>query len=133
MTGAAFKILIVLCALLFFGPVIPGSARNDERGIVAYPGGDYGVDIGGGYGIMPDGTMLEPEQYRDSYRDTKYGPMTPTGFVNFPNFSFPDAAAPGEPETDDMAKPEEFIFYQDPASSAGSSIWGVSSPRKPEK
>ena len=95
MTGPALKILVVLCAFLFAGPGTPASAGRDEPGIVEYPGGDYGIDIGGGYGIMPDGTMLEPAQYRDSYRDTKYGPMTQTGFVNFPGFSFTDAVAPG--------------------------------------
>jgi hypothetical protein len=133
MTVLALKTLVVLCAFLLAGLVPSASAERDESGIVAYPGGDYGIDIGGGYGIMPDGTMLEPEQYRDSYRDTKYGPMTQTGFVNFPSFSFPDAVAPSEPETEEKIKPEEFIFYQDPASSAGSSIWGVSAPRKHEK
>ena len=107
-------------------------AGSNDTGLQEYPGGDYGVDLGGGYEVTPDGQLLPPQDYRDDYRNTEYGPMTQTGFVVFPGFEFADSAAASsaakKKEEEDKAK--ALIFYSYTTSPAGNSIWGVSSPRK---
>ena len=127
--GVFILIFSIILLLAFCGTV--ALAGRDNTGLQEYPGGDYGVDLGGGYEVTPDGQLLPPQGYRDDYRKTKYGPMTQTGFVVFPGFEFADSAA-----ASDAAKKKEeektgaLIFYEYTTSPAGNSIWGVSSPRK---
>jgi hypothetical protein len=125
-------LMLFLSVIVFSG--LAGSstfAWEDESGLMEYPGGDYGIDMGGGYEVTPDGRILPPQGYRDDYRDTKYGPMTQTGFVVFPGFEFADVKAGGEVEKKKQEEEtKELIFYEYTTSPAGNSIWGVSSPRK---
>ena len=76
--------------MMFFCSIV--MAGSDDN-IVVYPDGEYGIDLGGGYQAMPDGTQLLPEGYRDPISDSKYGPQTPEGYMLFPGFKFPDSAA----------------------------------------
>ena len=118
---------------------------DDDDYLIQYPDGSYGVDLGGGFETLPTddarrgagaafgaGELLLPEGYREDYKDTQYGAMTQRGFVTFPGFIFPDAKrkedAAKKRLKDEEQEQKELIFYED-TTSAGSSIWGVSSPR----
>jgi hypothetical protein len=101
---------------------------GDNDGIVEYPDGNWGMDIGGGYQTMPDGSMVQPSAFRQEYVNTDYGAQTREGFVVFPNFRFDDQKGPPPSEVKETYE-KEIMFY---ASSTGpnTSMLGVSKPRK---
>lgn len=121
-------------------------AQDDDDYLIQYPDGSYGIDLGGGFETLPTddargrvggrpfgaGELLLPEGYREDYKDTQYGAMTQRGFVTFPGFIFPDAKRKEDAAKKRLKEEEqeakELIFHED-TTSAGSSIWGVSSPR----
>ncbi len=121
--------LLVLLSLVFALP--PAFAQqDDEEGIVEYPDGRWGMDIGGGYQAMPakNGRGYDFEAaapYRADYKDTRYGPMTGKGFVDFPAFEFEPMEKVKEEKEEELPV-EDYIFYETTTSSAGSSLWGVS-------
>lgn len=121
---------------------------EDDDYLVTYPDGSYGVDLGGGYEVMPNregrgglgatgsrgGELILPYGYREDYKNTQYGAMTQRGFVTFPGFRFSDAARIEKADKkrlkeEEEGKKEKDMIFQEATTSAGSSIWGISSPR----
>lgn len=119
---------VMFSLLLLIGPGVYVVFGGDDDGIVEYPDGNWGMDIGGGYQTMPDGSMVQPAGYREEYKNTDYGAQTREGFVVFPNFRFDDQKGPSPSEVKETYE-KEMIFY---ASSTGpnSSMLGISKPRK---
>ena len=127
-TGLALFILMAFCT--------GGHAASRDDGIIEYPDGAYGVDIGGGYETMPAGRsdlmsagreeLLMPAGYREDYKNTRYGAMTQRGFVLFPGFRFPTARR--EEEKGREEEIEEFIFHPSTTSASESLFRGVSGP-----
>ena len=86
---------ITFCVFLFLAYGAGPASGGDNDGIVVYPDGRWGMDIGGGYQTMPDSnkadgtsgqTMVQPSEYRQEYKDTPYGPQTQQGLAIFPDF-----------------------------------------------
>ncbi len=132
MSGKVIFVLTVLIASL----LAPGSLSaqgRDERSMQRYPGGEYGMSIGGGYAMAPDGELIEPSEYRDPYIDTEYGPLTRKGFLLFPGYEVGGSAAP-RPVKEEKAKIEDFIFHEattsaeETTTTMQSDLWGVYSP-----
>ncbi|MEA3488852.1 MAG: hypothetical protein U9R44_00715 [Candidatus Omnitrophota bacterium] len=121
-----FFICLFLCFFIFF-IVGTGFAGGDDDGVVEYPDGSYGYDIGGGYGYMPDGKTIMPEGYRDPLADSEYGPMTQEGFLIFPKFRFPDSATREKKQKADKKKIEEMMF-EEATTQPNTLLWGVSDP-----
>jgi hypothetical protein len=120
-------ILLVLLSFVFALPMA-FAGEDDDAGIVEYPDGSWGMDIGGGYQAMPSksgrGYDFEPATpYREDYKDTRYGPMTRGGFVDFPAFKF---EAGDEKKKEEELPVEDYIFYESTTTSAGNTLWGVS-------
>ncbi|NQT32289.1 MAG: hypothetical protein HQ594_01285 [Candidatus Omnitrophica bacterium] len=110
----------------------------DDDGIIEYPDGSLGMDIGGGYQTMPkiqgeDEDFMPAPGYRDDYKDTRYGPMTEQGayFPVMPSFSLPGTRKPVEKTEEE----KEQIFYQMPPEEMESTIWGFSGqePKTPDE
>ena len=119
---------------------IPAAGFSADDEIVrTYPDGSYGMDIGGGYQVAPVGPdgreeVLMPEQYRQDYEDSRFGPMMKEGFLMFPDFKFSDApkreAQPKAKEKEEREIKEQ-IFHQATTSTGGGS-WGVYIPPSKE-
>jgi hypothetical protein len=135
MTGKGLRVFAVLLVFILSGSAM--ARGGDEDAMQRYPGGEYGMDIGGGYAMTPDGQLLEPSEYRDPYIDTKYGPLTRKGFMFFPQDKVGGSTTPKPVEK--KAEVKDFIFFEAPVSgeattsaqsetSTGSSLWGVYSP-----
>ncbi|MDD5633937.1 MAG: hypothetical protein PHW46_01515 [Candidatus Omnitrophica bacterium] len=126
------SLLILLGIVLLFGHS-EGFAGRDDGFVQDYPGGDYGLDLGGGYESMPDGTLLTPSAYRDDYVSTKYGPMTHEGFVIFPGYDFADTRAQKAQKMliEKQRQRKEQIFHNAfEKDESGSSLWGFSDSSK---
>lgn len=108
--------------LFFIAPAV--FAGRDDDFVQEYPGGDYGLDLGEGYEVMPDGEFLPPAGYREDYKDTKYGPMTDKGFIDFPGFRFRSSEKP----TVEKRKEEKDYIFHEATTVGGSTLWGVSGP-----
>ncbi len=122
----------------------PGLARERGNGIVEYPDGDLGIDLGGGYEVMPKGhgeyEVLLPAEYREPYENTKYGPMVGDKFLVFPKFKLPETGKGAGVKTKEI---KDHIFYELPAEETPteeapievpkSIIWGVSGPVKKQE
>ena len=110
-----------LSAALFLRPAL---AQRDDDMIREYPDGELGIELEGGYEIMPDGELLLSPEYREDYRDSRYGPMTQEGFPVFPGFSFI------KPEKKPAEKKEEkiLIFHEATTTAPESVLWGVYYP-----
>jgi hypothetical protein len=119
-------VLFVLMMQLVF-------ADEDDDGIVVYPDGSLGMDIGGGYQAMPTRgsdryESLPAQAYREPYRNTQYGAQLGDGFVGtFPEFSFKRGG-----EVSEKIKEEEeitdYIFHEYTTSPDVSPLWGFSGP-----
>ena len=131
--------LLIICLILFIHSAAAGKDRGGGSGagggsgdnMIVYPDGDYGIDLGGGYQIMPSKEtgkyeMILPVGYREDYQDTRYGAMVGNGFINFPGFSL-DKKADKDKEKDSREK--EFIFHEATTiSSSENVLWGFSDP-----
>jgi hypothetical protein len=94
-----------------------------------YPDGSYGLDLGGGYDLEPEGDIQPPSPYREDYRSTPYGPSLGRGFEVFP--STLDYGKPSPKKTEDEKERDKqlkgYVFYEATTSPRGSELWGVSS------
>jgi len=128
----------VLAALALFLSVYYASGDDDGDGVVTYPDGRWGMDIGGGYQTTPDGENLMPQDYRAPLADSYYGPMTPKGYEFFPSFEFPDSAARDKKERAMRKEYREMMIMPEVTSEATTVtaprkrtlLWGYSSPVK---
>ena len=133
-------LFLFICFLLV--PFLPYShaARDDSGdGIVTYPDGRLGMDIGGGYQTTPDGENLMAEAYRAPLANSYYGPMTPKGYELFPKFEFPDSKEKDAKAKEDRARYQE--MFMAPTTEATTTtapperrtlLYGVSSPIESE-
>ncbi|MBD3425635.1 MAG: hypothetical protein GF409_00205 [Candidatus Omnitrophica bacterium] len=111
------------------------SQQRDEGGVVEYPDGALGMDIGGGYQAMPDEQgdeydVLPAPEYREPYKSTRYGAQLDEGFVGtFPGFSFKERGTPSPQLREEQElEIEEYIFYESTTTQPASPFWGVSGP-----
>ncbi|MBD3379934.1 MAG: hypothetical protein GF408_05670 [Candidatus Omnitrophica bacterium] len=119
------KISGICAVILLFASFSLFVSADEEDGVQMYPGGDYGIDLGGGYEMMPDGELLAPSGFREDYQNTRYGPLAGEGFVVFPDFRFiSDKSKKKEKEE----PAEEYIFHPATTETSGSLLWGVSGP-----
>lgn len=147
MKRKTFLIMIACMISFLFIRAESAPGGSDDDGVVTYPDGGWGMDIGGGYQSLPDreveghdgelvdvsGEMVMPEGYRADYRDTPYGAMTQEGFVLFPKFKFQDVKRREKKEEEEKEELlREQIFYE-ATTRPNSAIWGVSSPRGDKK
>ncbi|MDP8299328.1 MAG: hypothetical protein P9L88_05450 [Candidatus Tantalella remota] len=129
---------LILAIFIFMVFCEYGHTRSRNDGIIEYPDGAYGMDIGGGYETMPTKAiaagqeeLLMPAGYREDYKDTRYGAMTQRGFVLFPGFKFP--AAQRAEEKKKAEEIEEYIFHASTTSANDSLFRGVSGPEDYEE
>jgi len=129
------SIFILVLVLICFK-----SWAKDDDFVQRYPGGDYGLDVGAGYQLMPEGEFLPPSGYREDYKDTKYGPMTQRGFSLFQNFRFSDSkkAEDLKKKREQEREEKELIFQRafqkdevvegedEPKEEEPSPLWGFS-------
>jgi len=120
----------LICLLFFVVGVIVISpdnvfAGNKEDMVRVYPDGGYGIDMGGGYKVLPDGEVLQPEGYREPYQDTEYGPIVNDKFLFFPGYKL----SISEKEEDTETKQDENLFHETGGSSpAGNLFQGIYIP-----
>jgi hypothetical protein len=125
--------LLVIYMLLISVVQFACAQDDDDSGVVIYPDGSLGFDIGGGYQAMPgrrgEGYETLPAQdYREPYRDTQYGAQLGDGFVGtFPEFSFKRG---GEVSAEVKEEEEitDYIFHAYTTSPDVSPLWGYSEP-----
>lgn len=120
--------LYVCVLLLFFVRHAYCSAENRNM-VREYPDGSYGLDLGGGYDLEPEGDIQPPSPYREDYRSTPYGPSLGRGFEVFP--STLDYGKPSPKKTEEEKQRDKelkgYVFYEATTSPRGSELWGVSS------
>jgi len=131
------KAFLVLCTAIFTLCLVVKAESNDD-GLREYPDGSYGVDLGGGYELIPGEERGGPDQlilpagYRQEYQDTRYGPTTNTGFAIFPDFEFPKSKAMLDLERkkkEEEDKMKEYLFHEEQEEEKPkSAIWGVYIP-----
>ncbi|MBD3296284.1 MAG: hypothetical protein GF392_02835 [Candidatus Omnitrophica bacterium] len=93
-----------------------------------YPDGSYGLDLGGGYDLEPQGDIQPPAPYREDYRSTPYGPSLGRGFEVFPS-SLNYGKPPPKKTEDEKQRDKElkgYVFHEATTSPRGSELWGVS-------
>jgi hypothetical protein len=134
--------IIIFTVFIFCVAVCPAVYPGDNNFIKEYPDGSFGMDMGGGYEIAPVGDngeeeILPPEGYRDTYVNTKYGPMTREGFSFYPEFRFSDTKSKEDSEKkqiDEEKEKKDYIFQvtgestTTPGTAGISPIWGVYIP-----
>jgi len=133
-TTRIFAFTLFLTCVFFVLPTFSDDYGGDyDTGgdyLIEYPDGKYGMDLGGGYFTMPDGTMEPPSGYRQYYQDTPYGPMTDTGLTIFPSFKLPEGRAREEKQRiqkeREKERVKEYMFHEATTGTAGSSVWGIS-------
>lgn len=123
---ALISCVLCLAAVFSATSVLAQDRSRDDNMLVDYPDGRYGVDMGGGFVSMPDGTVLPPPEYRSPLANSEYGPMTPTGFSVFPGSSFEKHEKAYEKK--EQQQVNDAVFYEGQTTSRGA-LWGVSSPR----
>lgn len=125
--------LLVVCMLLISAVQYAYAEEDDDGGIVIYPDGSLGYDIGGGYQAMPAGRgegyeTLPAQPYREPYKDTPYGAQLGDGFVStFPEFSFDRGGEVPEKEEEEEEL-TDYIFHAYTTSPDVSPLWGFSEP-----
>jgi len=114
MRRIAFFIVI---AFLFFNILNASAQRNRGGGLLEYPDGSYGQDLGGGYKSTPDNEVLMPSAYRTPYDYTQFGPMYGG---RFPTVQNPPARA-----DEDGKKVSDHVFHESTTVTFDSMLWGV--------
>ena len=114
MRRIAFFIII---AFLFVSSLSASAQRDRGGGLLEYPDGSYGQDIGGGYKSTPDNEVLMPSAYRTPYDYTEYGPMYGD---RFPTVQNPPARA-----EEDGKKISDHVFHESTTVPFDSMLWGV--------
>jgi hypothetical protein len=85
--------------------------QDDEETLVEYPDSSYGIDLGEGYEVLPDGDFIGGPGERGEYIDTDYGPTTQRGLEVFPAFQWRSERRPGvSREAPAVAGP--YIYYE---------------------
>jgi len=118
-------LIVSVCILLVPKTVFAGS----DDFLVEYPDGRYGVDLGGGYEVDPDGQTIMPQGYREPYQDTFYGPTSQKGLLLFPEFSFQESTRKAKAAKEKEDKMSDQMFIEgDSTTAANSVMWGVYIP-----
>ncbi|MFQ5953151.1 MAG: hypothetical protein ACE5JK_07090 [Candidatus Omnitrophota bacterium] len=112
-------VLLLTCLIVVLMFRFALAQKDDDDALVEYPDGSYGLDLGGGYEVTPEGEFLPDPDYRDEYVDTEYGPRTRKGFDVFPDFKWPGAGGIRPPAKAPKAPHDYYIYDEATTSPAG--------------